>query len=73
MCDERLFKGTIISGYGNNDGKTENYTLKELKDHNLDAYLGDDWLEDFKSLSINQEILVSGPSGVEQVKYKRLT
>tara|TARA_R110002050_G_scaffold50893_1_gene117520 strand:- start:123 stop:344 length:222 start_codon:yes stop_codon:yes gene_type:complete len=73
MCDERLFKGTIISGYGNNDGNTENYTLKELKDHNLDAYLGDDWLEDFKSLSINQEILVSGPSGVEQVKYKRLT
>ena len=73
MCNQRLFQGTIICGYGDNDGKTENYTLKELKNHNLDAYLGDDWLEDFKSLDINQEILVSGPCGLEQVKYRRLS
>lgn len=66
------FKCTWLSGYGDADGKSEVFTLEELKDHNLEAYLGDYWINDFNMLNIGEEFLVGGPSGYEEVKYERI-
>ena len=67
------FKCTWLSGYGHNDGRSEIYTLDEMKDHNLDAYMGDEWESDFTMLNVGEELLVNGPCGIEEVKYERLS
>lgn len=66
------FKCTWLSGYGDADGTSKNFSFSEIKDFNLDAYMGDDWERDFKMLNIGEELLVGGPCGIEEVKYERV-
>jgi len=66
------FKCTWLSGYGQNDGKSQIVSFEELKDWNLDAYMGDEWERDFTMLNIGEELLVGGPCGLEEVKYERI-
>ena len=66
------FKCTWLSGYGGLDGSSMNFSFNEIKDFNLDAYLGDEWERDFKMLNVGEELLVSGPDGLEEVKYERI-
>ena len=66
------FKCTWLSGYGELDGSSMNFSFSEIKDFNLDAYLGDDWERDFKMLNVGEELLVGGPCGIEEVKYERV-
>ena len=44
------FKVTWLSGYGDADGTSKVFSFEEIKEHNLDAYMGDDWERDFLML-----------------------
>ena len=44
------FKVTWKRGYGDSDGKSEIVNFDELLDWNLDAYLGDEWIDEFKEM-----------------------
>ena len=67
------FKVTWLSGYGDADGTSKVFSFEEIKEHNLDAYMGDDWERDFLMLNVGEELLVGGPDGYEEVKYERLS
>jgi len=67
------YKVTWLSGYGDNDGKSEIHSLQEISDWGLDAYMGDEWKRDFTMLNVGEELLVSGPCGIEEVKYERIS
>jgi hypothetical protein len=67
------FKCTYLYGYGDADDTSHIFTLEEMKDHNLDAYMGDDWSRDFEMLQVGEELLVGGPCGSEEVKYERIS
>ena len=66
------FKCTYLYGYGDADDTSQIFTLDEMKEHNLDAYMGDDWERDFTMLNVGEELLVGGPCGMEEVKYERI-
>jgi hypothetical protein len=67
------FKVTWKRGYGDSDGKSEIVNFDELLDWNLDAYLGDEWIDEFKEMTVGGDIkYVYGPCGEEEVHYERI-
>lgn len=66
------YKVTWINGYGDNDGKSEVVDFNELRDWNLDAYLGDDWDRELLDMNVGELKKVYGPCGVEEVHYERV-
>jgi hypothetical protein len=69
----RNFKVTWIHGYGENDGKSEKVHFNDLDSYGLDAYIGDEWKEEFLQMQIGEVKEIYGPDGFEEVHYERIS
>ena len=74
---DRTFRVEWLNGYGDfasDPNLTEdNATLAKINEWDLSAYVGDDWLDEFKALEVGKSINIYGPGIGEFTEHVRFT